>query len=92
MLLGALVGFAVGAVAGINGTDLASPVVAPLIGLLCGVAAGGIPFLFTGAAQHRREERLREARHDTFRVQAHDGWIEGIDLEADVPPRRPRRR
>jgi hypothetical protein len=93
MLLGAIAGFAVGALNGFGGPDLSSPVVLPLVGALCGVVVAGLPFVFAGVLRHRREDRLRQARHDTFRLRAHDGWIEGIDLDADAPvpaPRRPR--
>jgi hypothetical protein len=80
VLVGALIGFALGAVVGITGHGLSSPVVAPLVGALCGVAITGVPFVFAGARHRREEIELREARHQEFRLAAHDGWIEGIDL------------
>jgi hypothetical protein len=85
MLLGAIAGFGLGALIGIGGPDLSSPLVLPLVGALCGVAISALPFLLAGAIRHRREERLRLARHEKFRVRAHDGWIEGIDLKTDAP-------
>jgi hypothetical protein len=80
VLAGALIGFVIGALEGIGGSSLSSPVLLPFVGALCGVVLAGIPFLFAGALHHRAEERLREQRHREFRVAAHDGWIEGIDL------------
>jgi hypothetical protein len=87
VLAGALLGFAVGAVLGVAGTGMSSPVVAPLLGALCGVVATGVPFMLVGARHRRAEHELREARHEEFRVAAHDGWIEGVDL-SEVGPRR----
>lgn len=80
MLIGALVGFAAGALIGFGDQGFSSPVVMPFVGALCGVVAAGLPFLLIGARRRRAEERLREARHDDFRLAAHDGWIDGIDL------------
>jgi hypothetical protein len=91
MLIGAIAGFAIGALNGIGGSDISSPVVLPLVGALCGVVIAGIPFVFAGVIRQRRDDKLREARHDTFRVRAHDGWIEGIDLKTDARPPAPRR-
>jgi hypothetical protein len=87
VLVGALIGFALGAVVGITGHAMSSPVVAPFVGALCGVAITGLPFLLTGARHRREELELREARHQEFRLAAHDGWIEGIDL-SDARRRR----
>ena len=85
MLLGAIAGFAVGALNGIGGSDMSSAVVLPLVGALCGVVIAGLPFVLAAVLRHRRDDRLRQARHETFRVRAHDGWIEGIDLNSDAP-------
>jgi chloramphenicol 3-O-phosphotransferase len=80
VFVGALLGFAVGAVVGISGHGMSSPVVAPLVGAICGVVITGLPFLLTGVRHRREEVERREARHQEFRLAAHDGWIEGIDL------------
>jgi hypothetical protein len=87
VLVGALIGFAIGAVIGITGHGMSSPIVAPLVGALCGVTITGLPFLLAGARHRREEIELREARHEQFRLAAHDGWIEDIDLR-DALPRR----
>jgi hypothetical protein len=84
---GALVGFVVGALIGFGETGLSGPFVLPFVGALCGVVATGLPFLLLGARRRRAEDELREARHRDFRVAAHDGWIEGIDL-SELRPRR----
>jgi hypothetical protein len=80
MFAGALIGFAVGALEGIHGHELASPFVLPFVGALCGVVVAGLPFLFLSARRRRVNYRLREAHHQEFRVAARDGWIDDIDL------------
>jgi hypothetical protein len=80
MLVGALAGFVAGAVIGMGDAGFTSPIVLPFVGALCGVLVAAVPFLFVGAIRTRREDREREAGHDEFRVRAHDGWIEGVDL------------
>jgi hypothetical protein len=87
VFVGALIGFMIGAVVGISGHGMSSPVVAPFVGALCGVAITGLPFLLTGARHRREEIERREARHQEFRLAAHDGWIEDIDL-SDAQRRR----
>jgi hypothetical protein len=80
MFVGALGGFVIGGLIGFGDQGLSSPIVLPFVGALCGVVAAGLPFLLIGARRHRAEERLREARHEEFRLAAHDGWIDGVDL------------
>jgi hypothetical protein len=91
MLLGALIGFAVGGVLGLSSVDLAAPVLWPFAGAAAGVlvAAVVVGALGRGTAVEsaRRKARERDAGHARFRDEARRGWIDGIDLTADAPPR-----
>jgi hypothetical protein len=90
MLLGALVGFGVGAVFGLSSVDLSAPVLWPFAGAAAGVlvAALVVGTLERGAAveRGRRKARERADGHARFRDEARRGWIDGIDLTADAPP------
>jgi hypothetical protein len=81
MLLGALVGFVVGASAGFGSAGMAEPVVLPLVGALAGIALAWLPFAWFEAAGRRSHARDREREHDQLRVEAHRGWIEDVDLD-----------
>jgi hypothetical protein len=91
MLFGAVIGFAVGAVAGLSSVDLAAPVVWPFAGAAAGVFVAAVVAgtLGRGAAAERGRRQATEsaAGHARFRDEARRGWIEGIDLTADAPPR-----
>ncbi len=94
MLAGALVGFVAGALAGLSSQDLAAPVVMPFAGALAGVLVAvvvvGSLGVLSGAGRVRRAAGVeeRERIHERLRVEAHRGWVDGIDLMADAPPRR----
>jgi hypothetical protein len=92
MLLGALLGFAVGAVVGLGSTSLAAPVVLPFAGAAAGVLLAGTIGMAAGSGRGRREAVERARMHAQLRSAAHEGWEEGIDLTADAPPRPPARR
>ena len=85
MLLGALVGFVVGASAGFGSPDMAAPVVMPLVGAIAGSAIAWLPFLLLDGRHRRSDARARELAHARIRAQAHDGWIEDVDLSAVRP-------
>ena len=88
MLVGALVGFLVGGLAGMaNYADMSAPVVLPLVGALAGVALTWVPFAYGSRARHRQAVRELEREHRRIRAEAHVGWIDGVDLDA-VRPRR----
>jgi NO-binding membrane sensor protein with MHYT domain len=91
MLLGALIGFGVGAVIGLSSIDLAAPVLWPFAGAAAGVLVAAVVAgaLGRGTAVERARQRAveRDAGHARFRDEARRGWIEGIDLTADAPPR-----
>jgi hypothetical protein len=97
MLLGALVGFAIGAIAGLSSTALDAPVLMPFVGAAVGVlvAAVFVGVTSVGAARERAAQQASErARaHARLRHAAHDGWIDDIDLAAETrpPPRSARR-
>jgi hypothetical protein len=93
MLLGALVGFAIGAVTGLSSTALDAPVLLPFAGAAIGVlvAAAIVGVLSFGSAREQGRRRATEQAQSRARLRhaAHDGWIEGIDLTADAPPPPP---
>jgi hypothetical protein len=84
MLLGALVGFAIGALVGLSSTALDAPVLMPFLGAAIGVfvAALVVGVLSFGSARERAAQQASErARaHARVRAAAHDGWISDIDL------------
>jgi hypothetical protein len=90
MLLGALVGFAIGGVAGLSSTALDAPVLMPFAGAAIGVLAAAVivGMLSAGSARERAAAQASErARaHARLRHASHDGWIEGIDLTAETRP------
>jgi len=91
MLAGALVGFGIGAVLGLSSVDLAAPVLWPFAGAAVGVLVAALVAgtLGRGTAVERARVMAmeRDAGHARFRDEARRGWIEGIDLTADAPPR-----
>jgi hypothetical protein len=92
MLTGALVGFVAGAVIGLGGgSDMAQPIVLPLIGALVGASVAWLPFAWGEIPRRRDRARERELDHERIRAQAHEGWIEGIDLLDDEEAVRARR-
>jgi hypothetical protein len=92
MLVGALIGFVVGAVAGLSSVDLTTPVLLPFAGAAAGVLAAGTIGVAAGWGRGRRDAVERAAVHEQLRADAHLGWIDGIDLLADAPPPPKRRR
>src|SRR3954467_8607575 len=90
MLLGALVGFAIGAIAGLSSTALDAPVLMPFAGAAIGVlvAAVVVGLLSFGSARERAAQQASErARaHARVRAAAHDGWINDIDLSDEIRP------
>jgi hypothetical protein len=92
MLVGALIGFAVGAVVGLSSGDLSSPVLLPFAGAAIGVFVAGTVGVAAGRGRGRRQAVERAEVHERLRADAHLGWVEGIDLLADAPPPpKPRR-
>jgi zinc transporter ZupT len=92
MLLGGLLGFVIGAVAGLGSSALDAPVLMPFLGAAAGVLLGAVVTSilgFSGARERGREQATRrELAHRRLRHESHQGWIEGIDLTAETPPRR----
>jgi acetyl-CoA carboxylase carboxyltransferase component len=90
MLLGALLGFAIGAAVGLSSTALDAPVLMPFAGAAIGVlvAAVAVGLLSFGSARERAAEQANErARaHARVRAAAHDGWISDIDLGDEFRP------
>jgi hypothetical protein len=90
MFVGALIGFALGAIAGLSSDALDQPVVLPFAGAAIGVAVGALLAGSFGFAswrgRGRREATERAVVHSRLRREAHRGWIDGIDLTADAPP------
>src|SRR3954462_10654924 len=84
MFLGALVGVAIGAVAGLSSNALDAPALLPFAGAAIGVlvAAVVVGVLSFGAARERAAQQASErARaHARVRAAAHDGWISDVDL------------
>src|SRR3954468_25048694 len=97
MLLGSLVGFAIGAVSGLSSTALDAPVLMPFAGAAIGVLVAAVVVGVTsvGPARERaaRQASERARAHARLRHAAHDGWIDDIDLAAETRPesRRTRR-
>jgi hypothetical protein len=97
MLVGAGLGFLIGALAGLNSTALDAPVLSPFIGAAVGVLVAALVVGALGLSAARERGRLeatrRERGHSRQRTEAHRGWVDGIDLtaEAPAPPTRPRR-
>src|SRR3954465_5478396 len=99
MLLGALVGFAIGAVAGLSSTALDAPVLMPFAGAAIGVLVAAVIVGMTSVSSAREQAARRASEraraHARLRHAAHDGWIDDIDLAAETrppppPPARPR--
>ena len=95
LLLGALIGFVIGGVIGFGSSSLDAPVIWPFAGAAIGVLATGIAAAIVALAS-RRQEKPRDPRakaldHARFRQESREGWVDGIDLAADPPPRPPRR-
>jgi hypothetical protein len=93
MFLGALVGFAIGAVVGLSSTALDAPVLMPFAGAAIGVlvAAVVVAMLSLGSARERAAKQASERAqaHARLRAAAHDGWIDDIDLTAEGRSRPP---
>jgi hypothetical protein len=92
MLIGALIGFVVGAIAGLSSIDLAAPVMLPFAGAAAGVLVAGSIGMAAGMGRGRREATERAMVHERLRAESHLGWIDGIDLLHDAPPPPPPRR
>src|SRR5215212_4569986 len=90
MLVGALVGFAIGAVAGLSSTALDAPVLMPFAGAAIGVlvAAVVVGILSVGSARERAAQQASERAkaHARLRAAAHDGWISDVDLGDEFRP------
>ena len=95
LLLGALIGFVIGGVIGFSSESLDAPVVWPFAGAAIGVFVTGVVAAIVARVTRSPEARpdpLAEALDaDRFRRQARQGWVEGIDLASDPPPRPPQR-
>ena len=84
MLIGALIGFLIGAVTGLSSDDLSAPVLRPFAYAAIGVALGALVAATTGASKAlergRQEAAARAVGHERLRREAREGWIDGIDL------------
>src|SRR5437762_11157953 len=91
LLLGALIGFVIGGVIGFSSESLDAPVIWPFAGAAIGVFVTGIVAAIVTRLSRTGEEApdpLAEALDpDRFRREARQGWVEGIDLASDPPPR-----
>jgi hypothetical protein len=87
MLAGGVLGFAAGAVIGLHSDALAAPVLMPFVGALVVDLLIAVIALALGEMTHRRDIRELDAVHDQIRTDAHTGWLDGIDLMSDAPPR-----
>jgi hypothetical protein len=90
MLVGALIGFLAGAAVGLSAVNLTALALLPFAGAAAGVLLAGSIGLAAGWGRGRRQAVERAAEHERLRAEAHAGWIEDVDLNADPPP-RPRR-
>jgi hypothetical protein len=95
LLLGALIGFVIGGVIGFSSTSLDAPVIWPFAGAAIGVLVTGVIAAlvarFTRSAAERPDRLSEELDPDRFRQKSRQGWVEGIDLASDPPPRPPQR-
>jgi hypothetical protein len=95
LLLGALIGFVIGGVIGFSSEALDAPVIWPFAGAAIGVFVTGVVAAIVARITRSREappDPLAEALDaERFRRQARQGWVEGIDLASDPPPRPPQR-
>ena len=95
LLLGALIGFLIGGVIGFSSTTLDAPVVWPFAGAAIGVLVTGviaaIVARFGRSAEERPDPLARALDPDRFRQESRQGWVDGIDLASDPPPRPPQR-
>src|SRR3954471_19564288 len=94
MLVGAGLGFVIGALAGLNSTTLDAPVLSPFIGAAVGVLVAALVVGALGLSAARERGRLEATRGGRGpprpRAEAHRGWVDGIALAAEAPqPRRP---
>ena len=95
LLLGALIGFVIGGVIGFSSEALDAPVIWPFAGAAIGVFVPGIISAIVGRVTRSGREApdpLAEALDpDRFRRESRQGWVDGIDLASDPPPRPPQR-
>ena len=89
-LVGALLGFVIGALIGFSSPGLSTPVLLPFAGAGAGIVAGALIVLVPGTFRRHRDTRMRAISHERIRAAAHVDWPDGIDLAADPPPRPPR--
>src|SRR3954466_16368402 len=95
LLLGALIGFVIGGVIGFSSTSLDAPVIWPFAGAAIGVLVTGVIAAIVARLPRPTAERpdpLTEALDPhRFRQESRQGWVDGIDLASDPPPRPPQR-
>ena len=95
LLLGALIGFVIGGVIGFSSESLDAPVIWLFAGAAIGVFVTGIVAAIVARVTRTGKEApdpLAEALDpDRFRRESRQGWVDGIDLAADPPPRPPQR-
>jgi hypothetical protein len=91
MIAGAVVGFAVGAVAGLGSSALDGPVLLPFVGAAAGVLVAAVAMGLLGMSDARERGRLestrRELAHLRLRDEAHRGWVDDIDLADEARQR-----
>jgi hypothetical protein len=92
LLLGALIGFVIGGVIGFsNSTSLDAPVVWPFAGAAIGVLVTGVIAAVVARFTRSTAARPEVLDPDRFRQRSRQGWVDGIDLASDPPPRPPQR-
>src|SRR4051812_13199089 len=95
LLLGALIGFVIGGVIGFSSTSLDAPVVWPFAGAAIGVLVTGviaaIVARLTRSAEERPDAPAEAPDPARVRHESREGWVEGIALASDPPPRPPQR-
>ncbi|MEA2437793.1 MAG: hypothetical protein QOF65_2349 [Thermoleophilaceae bacterium] len=95
LLLGALIGFVIGGVIGFSSSSLDAPVIWPFAGAAIGVLVTGVVAALVALLSRKTDKpndpRAEALDHAKFRQESRQGWVDGIDLAADPPPRPPQR-
>src|SRR3954454_13457807 len=95
LLLGALIGFVIGGVIGFSSTSLDAPVIWPFAGAAICVRVtaviAAIVAKLARSAEKRPDPVAKALDPARYRQESRRGWVDGIDLASDPPPRPPQR-